>query len=84
MDGDAPSSVSCRAVFTQSGMHFPDPQAQFWMPYVPPAPDSRNRLNVAVMARLAAGVSLPAAEDVINTASAGRGRGRALRVVPRA
>jgi len=35
---------------------------------VPPAPDSRNRLNVPVMARLAPGVPLPAAEDVINTA----------------
>ena len=47
------------AGFSQAGMHFPDPQAQFWVPYVPPPPDCRNRLNVAVMARLAPGVSLP-------------------------
>ena len=62
--------------FAQMGMHFPDPQAQFWVPYVPPEPDSRNRLNVAVMARLAAGVSLPAAEDVVNMVVGQPGRGR--------
>ena len=56
------------AAFAQSGMHFPDPQAQFWVPYVPPPPDRRNRLNVAVMGRLAAGVSLPVAEEIVNTA----------------
>jgi putative ABC transport system permease protein len=56
------------AGFAQAGMHFPDPQAQFWVPYVPPAPDVRNRLNVAVMARLAQGVSLSAAQDVSNGA----------------
>ena len=62
--------------FSQLGMHFPDPQSQFWVPYVPPAPDSRNRLNVAVMARLAAGVSLPAAEDVVNMVVGLPGQGR--------
>jgi len=56
------------AGFAQMGMHFPDPQAQFWVPDVPPSPDSRNRLNVAVMARLAPGVSLPVAEGISNTA----------------
>jgi putative ABC transport system permease protein len=64
------------AGFSQSGMHFPDPQAQFWVPYVPPAPDSRNRLNVAVMARLAAGVSLPVAEDIVNASIAPSEQGR--------
>ena len=54
--------------FAQTGMHFPDPQAQFWVPYVPQPPASRNRLNVAVMARLAPGVALPVAEDISNTA----------------
>ena len=62
--------------FSQIGMHFPDPQAQFWVPYVAPAPDSRNRLNVAVMARLAPGVSLAAAEDVVNNAVGQPGLGR--------
>ena len=62
--------------FAQIGMHFPDPQAQFWVPYVPPAPDSRNRLNVAVMARLAPGVSLPVAEDIVNMAVGQPGQGR--------
>ena len=62
--------------FSQAGMHFPDPQAQFWVPYVPPAPDSRNRLNVAVMARLAPGVSLRAAEDVANGAVNPQRQGR--------
>jgi putative ABC transport system permease protein len=62
--------------FSQSGMHFPDPQAQFWVPYVAPAPDSRNRLNVAVMARLAPGVSLRAAEDVVNSTVGQPGQGR--------
>ena len=64
------------AGFSQSGMHFPDPQAQFWVPYVPPPPDSRNRLGVAVMARLAPGVSLPVAEDVVNGAVGEPGQGR--------
>ena len=64
------------AGFAQAGMHFPDPQAQFWVPYVPPAPDSRNRLNVAVMARLAPGVSLPIAEDIGNTAVGDLNQGR--------
>jgi len=62
--------------FSQIGMHFPDPQAQFWVPYVAPAPDSRNRLNVAVMARLARGESLAAAEDVVNNAVGQPGQGR--------
>ena len=62
--------------FSQIGMHFPDPQAQFWVPYVAPAPDSRNRLNVAVMARLAPGESLAAAEDVVNNAVGQPGQGR--------
>jgi putative ABC transport system permease protein len=56
------------AGFAQTGMHFPDPQAQFWVPYVPPAADSRNRLNVAVTARLAPGVLPAVAEDIANTA----------------
>lgn len=56
------------ASFAQLGMHFPDPQAQFWVPYVPPAPDSRRRLNVAIMARLASDVSLTVAEDLVTTA----------------
>jgi len=64
------------AGFAQMGMHFPDPQAQFWVPYVPPAPDSRNRLNVAVMARLAPGVSLPVAEGISNTAVSDLTQGR--------
>jgi putative ABC transport system permease protein len=62
--------------FSQIGMHFPDPQAQFWVPYVPPAPDSRNRLNVSVMARLAPGVSLAAAEDIVNGAVNPQRQGR--------
>jgi predicted permease len=62
--------------FSQIGMHFPDPQAQFWVPYVAPAPDTRNRLNVAVMARLVPGVSLSAAEDVVNNAVGQPGQGR--------
>ena len=62
--------------FSQIGMHFPDPQAQFWVPYVAPAPDTRNRLNIAVMARLAPGVSLAAAEDVVNNAVGQAGQGR--------
>ena len=64
------------AGFSQVGMHFPDPQAQFWVPYVPPPPDSRNRLNVAVMARLAPGVSLRAAEDIVNGAVNPQRQGR--------
>ena len=63
------------AGFSQIGMHFPDPQAQFWVPYVPP-PDSRNRLGVAVMARLAPGVPLPVAEDIVNGAVGEPGQGR--------
>jgi len=67
LDGRARTVVGVMpSAFSQVGMHFPDPQAQFWVPYVPLSPDSRNRLNVAVMARLAPGVSLGAAEDVIN------------------
>jgi len=62
--------------FSQVGMHFPDPQAQFWVPYVPPPPDARNRLNVAVMARLAPGISLPQAEDVVNAIVGQAGQGR--------
>jgi putative ABC transport system permease protein len=62
--------------FSQIGMHFPDPQAQFWVPYVAPSPDSRNRLNVAVMARLVQGVSLRAAEDVVNGLVGMPGQGR--------
>jgi putative ABC transport system permease protein len=57
-------------------MHFPDPQAQFWVPYVPPPPDARNRLNVAVMARLAPGISLSQAEDVVNAIVGQAGQGR--------
>ena len=64
------------AGFAQVGMHFPDPQAQFWVPHVPPPPDSRNRLNVAVTARLAPGVSLSVAEDIANTAIGQPDRGR--------
>jgi putative ABC transport system permease protein len=64
------------AGFSQIGMHFPDPQAQFWVPYVVPPPDSRNRLNVAVMARLASGVSLPVAEEIVNGAVGEPGQGR--------
>jgi predicted permease len=63
------------AGFSQIGMHFPDPQAQFWVPYVPP-PDSRNRLGVALMARLAPGVPLPVAEDIVNGAVGEPGQGR--------
>ena len=62
--------------FAQIGMHFPDPQAQFWVPYVPPAPDSRNRQGVAVMARLAPGVPLSVAEEIVNMAVGQPGQGR--------
>jgi hypothetical protein len=39
-------------------------------------PDSRNRLNLAVMARLAPGVSLRAAEDIVNGAVNPQRQGR--------
>ena len=77
LDGRGRTIVGVMPIgFAQSGMHFPDPQAQFWVPYVPPAPDSRNRLNVAVMARLAPGVSLAIAEDISNTAVGDLSQGR--------
>jgi predicted permease len=77
LDGRGRTVVGVMAAgFAQMGMHFPDPQAQFWVPYVPPAPDSRNRLNVAIMARLAPGVSLSVAEDIANTAIGQPDRGR--------
>ena len=77
LDGRGRTIVGVMPIgFAQSGMHFPDPQAQFWVPYVPPAPDSRNRLNVAVMARLAPGVSLAMAEDISNTAVGDLSQGR--------
>jgi putative ABC transport system permease protein len=48
------------------GFDLPDRKSQFWVPYVPPMPGASLRLNAAVMARLAPGVSLPAAEDAVN------------------
>jgi len=58
------------------GFDFPDAQAQFWVPYVPLPPNGPLRLNVAIMARLAPGVSPQAAEDALTAAVAEAGAGR--------
>jgi putative ABC transport system permease protein len=48
------------------GFDLPDRKSQFWVPYVPPVPGASLRLNAAVMARLAPGVSMAAGEDAVN------------------
>jgi predicted permease len=58
------------------GFDFPDRLTQFWIPYVPPLPGGPLFLNVAVVARLASGVSPGVAEMAVNIAAGDPQSGR--------
>jgi putative ABC transport system permease protein len=45
---------------------FPDTQVQYWIPYVPPAPDARSFFSLTTIARLRDGVAQATAEDDLN------------------